>query len=138
MHANNRLAPLAIYDTGRSLGVVECTQELIDASRDAGPEGAVPAYQDGDEGPWTYCQPSRVADARRGGLKVVTVYVEDLSDLDDGEWIIECRSAGTGGQWQPEGSGDVYDSEAEAEAAMVLCERTSDTGARLEYRAVER
>lgn len=76
-HANNRLARLANYDTGDSLGVVECTQELINESREAAPTGAVPAYRDGDEGPWTYCQPSMVDQMRRQQIEVITVYVED-------------------------------------------------------------
>lgn len=71
------MASLADYDTGASLGLVDCTRELVIESRKAEPTGAVPAYRDGDEGPWSYCPPSRVEDMRRQQIEVRTVYVED-------------------------------------------------------------
>lgn len=55
-----------------------------------------------------------------------------------GVYGIQARSVATGNNWQPEGSGDRYDSEEEAEQAVRELRRdepTNDDGSAIEYRA---
>lgn len=63
-------------DTGEDLEGTP-SEELIEASEDAGPLGAVPAYQDADD-VWQYVHPDEVA-YHTGVLceTVLAVYVEE-------------------------------------------------------------
>lgn len=62
------------YHDNQFLGQ-EATTELCDASKEAGPTGAVPAFE--LNGIWRYCRPELMEQCRRFGNIVVTVYVED-------------------------------------------------------------
>lgn len=65
------------YETGRAMAG-RASDELVAASAEAEPTGAVPAYRD-ERGEWQYVQPSMVDQMTcTQGASIVTVYVEEI------------------------------------------------------------
>lgn len=69
------MASVIDYQSGKTLHGSP-SDRLVKASLTAGPSGAVSAYLDEDE--WMYVEPPRVADYRRRGVNIITVFVEEL------------------------------------------------------------
>lgn len=65
------------YDSGKRLPGIP-SDDLVEASRDEGSTGAVPAYRDAD-GVWQYVQPSDVEHYRCNLREhVITIYVMEV------------------------------------------------------------